>query len=91
MFLFIIVISFWFSQKFSFIIFFLLCVRLEYFEHLALLPLTLYTCVCVQPLYHPPTHALPNATAHKMIKKCFEHNAYLCVHRQAQAVNKLNI
>lgn len=39
----------------------------------------------------PPPPLPPPPTAHKITEKCFEHNAYLCVHRQAQAVNKLNL
>lgn len=33
----------------------------------------------------------PHATAHRLMEKCFEHNAYACVHRRAPAASKLNM
>lgn len=77
-----------FSQKFSMpslhYFLFWLCVRLAC--GLSFPWPCILVCVCVPAFVSPP-----NATAHKMIEKCFEHNAYLCVHRQARAVNKLNM
>lgn len=73
----------------QFIIFPWLCVRLEHFLRLGSPSLDL-VYLCVYSAFVPCHHS-PSATAHKMIEKCFEHSAYLCVHRQAQAVNKLNM
>lgn len=49
-------------------------------------PVSFWPCILLFGLCIPP-----NATAYKMIEKCFEQNAYLCVQRRAEAVNKLNM